>query len=89
MIERPYMKDGKDNGHLVMTEATVRVEAPRGRRKCPTAVVEGGSIAAALLSSIGDRCTRAFNYPDSLFGDVIRGWEVDHITPISRGGSDD
>ena len=35
MIERPYVKDGKDNGYLIMTEATVPVETPRGWRKCP------------------------------------------------------
>ena len=35
MIERPYVTDGKDNGYLIMTEATLRVETPRGWRKCP------------------------------------------------------
>ena len=48
-----------------------------------------GSIGAALLSSFGDRCARSFTYPDSLLGDLVRGWEVDHITPVSLGGSDD
>lgn len=48
-----------------------------------------GPIGAALLASFGDRCARSFTYPDSLFGDVLRGWEVDHITPVSMGGSDD
>ena len=227
MIERPHLKDGKDNGYLIMTEATVRVETPQGYRRCPagtmfhvgatrkmrsgtavegnvatestgyynvtihwairrdketcenegslrrkimkaenrrwwwrslvigaaggvtlealslvplvdqldagsilmsiseskrrtvfrraggrcqcrldgcshtidpqealrraTAAVEGGPIAAALLSAMGDRCSRTFSYPDSLslLGDLIRGWEVDHITPVSRHGSDD
>ena len=48
-----------------------------------------GPIGAALLSSIGDRCARLFSYPDSLFGDLVRGWEIDHITPVSMSGSDD
>ena len=48
-----------------------------------------GPIGAALLSSIGDRCARSFSYPVGLFGNLVRGWEVDHITPVSMGGSDD
>ena len=48
-----------------------------------------GPIGATLLSSFGDRCARSFSYPDSLLGDLVRGWEVDHITPVSMGGSDD
>ena len=36
MIERPYVKNGKDNGHLIMTEAPVSVTMLDGRRrKCP------------------------------------------------------
>ena len=60
MIERPYVKDGKDNGYLIMTGATY-VWRPRGA---------GESVQRG-------RCSM-----------WVPGWEIDHRTPVSMGGSD-
>ena len=34
MIERPYIKDGEDNGYLITTEAAVHVQTPSGSKQC-------------------------------------------------------
>lgn len=53
-----------------------------------TNTIEVGRIASSLLSGLKERCARTFSYPDGLLGHFARAWEIDHITPVSKGGSD-
>ena len=55
----------------------------------PLPAVPPGPRSGHLSAAISVQLCMAGNNPDGLPGNLVWGWEIDHITPVSMGGSDD
>ncbi|MBL7903341.1 MAG: HNH endonuclease [Bacteroidia bacterium] len=50
-----------------------------------------GTILPSVNSEYyrADKCNKVMQYSEHGNRDSINGWEIDHILPVSKGGSDD